>query len=126
MCSKCAITKPLSKFNKNGRGGLRSDCKLCERDLKLSYVYNMTVDEYRAILFAQGFSCAVCGEMFGESNAPCVDHDHDCCPSRKSCGRCNRGLVCHRCNKVLGMVEDDPDLLERLTEYLHDRSTVGL
>ena len=30
-CTKCGETKPLTEFRKNGRGGLRADCKECQR-----------------------------------------------------------------------------------------------
>src|SRR5258706_2383981 len=40
----------------------------------------------------------------------CFDHCH-------ASGRF-RGWICDRCNKVLGLVEDDPALLRALAEYL--------
>ena len=29
-CSKCGKVKLVSKFNKNGKGGIRSICKICQ------------------------------------------------------------------------------------------------
>ena len=64
----------------------------------------------------QNFSC-ICGREFGElfpakrRRTWAVDHDHDCCAEAGSCGACVRGLLCGRCNQVLGLLEEDPRLL---------------
>lgn len=43
---------------------------------------------------------------------------HDCCSGKKSCGQCVRGLLCNRCNPMLGYADDDPSLMWRAIEYL--------
>jgi hypothetical protein len=35
-----------------------------------------------------------------------------------TCGRCIRGLLCQRCNQVLGKMQDSPLLLKRAIAYL--------
>lgn len=74
--------------------------------------YNITQDWYRTVFEKQDGKCP-CGRVFGlEKNTfPCVDHNHICCPNNKSCGKCVRGLLCLRCNQVLGMLDEDPRLL---------------
>jgi len=47
---------------------------------------------------SQDRACAGCKKPMPDADLE-VDHDHDCCPSGWSCGRCVRGLLCHRCNK---------------------------
>lgn len=47
-----------------------------------------------------------------------VDHDHTCCPGKRSCGRCVRGLLCNRCNRALGQFGDDIETLRRAVAYL--------
>jgi hypothetical protein len=51
-----------------------------------------------------------------------VDHDHACCPGPYTCGRCVRGVLCGRCNTVLGKVGDSPALLRSLADYLEGKS----
>lgn len=50
----------------------------------------------------QGRACYLCGVKDGEPWH--VDHVHDCCPGRKSCGRCVVGIACATCNHLEGML----------------------
>lgn len=77
------------------------------------------------VLFQQQRGCCCCGLVFGAKNGnryrPTVDHDHACCPGNHSCGKCVRGLLCQRCNHVLGLYEKWGDihlLPAYLKEYL--------
>lgn len=75
--------------------------------------YKITPERFAALVERQSGKC-VCGKTFGTEKGmlPCIDHDHVCCPSKKrSCGRCVRGLLCNRCNTVLGLLEKEPHLL---------------
>jgi hypothetical protein len=47
-----------------------------------------------------------------------IDHDHSCCDSVKTCGRCVRGILCVNCNAGLGNFDDNADLLVLAIEYL--------
>jgi 16S rRNA C967 or C1407 C5-methylase (RsmB/RsmF family) len=47
-----------------------------------------------------------------------IDHDHGCCSGTGSCGRCVRGLLCNRCNLMLGFANDQPEILRAALEYL--------
>lgn len=69
----------------------------------LRWRYNLTAEAYDALLAAQGGVCAICGQCetatrLGRVLPLSVDHDHACCPSSRSCGRCVRGLLCRSCN----------------------------
>lgn len=71
--------------------------------------YKISLTEYRDLLTEQKDKCAGCLEPFGE-HTPRVDHDHQT-------GKV-RGLLHSKCNSTLGFVDDDPDKLESLAEYL--------
>ena len=66
---------------------------------------------------AQGGQCYLCGDQLSRE-ATVVDHDHDCCPPKKSCAFCRRGLACHLCNTSIGLQHDDPDRLVRIAANL--------
>jgi len=70
--------------------------------------YGITEAEVEA-LRSQG-ECEVCGGAEGLS----IDHDHET-------GQV-RGLLCRGCNLALGHVDDDVDRLQKLIEYLVQKS----
>jgi hypothetical protein len=76
------------------------------REIRLKYHYKMTVDQYEAQLALQGWLCALCPAIQGDDKRRmAVDHDHSCCPGHKTCGKCNRGILCANCNRKLGFLE---------------------
>lgn len=78
--------------------------------------------DYEKLLVNQDFRCAICGvHQSTQNKAFAVDHDHSCCPSKKSCGKCIRGLLCFECNIGLGKFKDDIHLLVRAINYLSNR-----
>lgn len=85
---------------------------------QLKHLYNITAAEYQALLDSQDGVCAICAELCETGKRLAVDHDHRCCPGAKSCGKCIRGLLCRRCNQVLGRLKDDPELFMRAANYL--------
>jgi hypothetical protein len=73
--------------------------------------------------------CAACGEPFVDGFesvlktgnyelVPSIDHDRACCPGEGSCGKCVRGIVHFRCNRMMGHLKDNPELLRKCAEYL--------
>lgn len=64
--------------------------------------------------------CYLCGDPLStESYRDIhVDHDHTCCPKGRTCEYCRRGLACTRCNKLIGAVGDDPELLRKIADNL--------
>jgi hypothetical protein len=97
-------------------------CHQCRKDAadrKRLKDYNVSLETYREMEERQGHMCAICRAPFTDlERKPAIDHFHDCCPKGSSCGGCVRGLLCHRCNTVLGMMNDSPEVLIRAAEYL--------
>ncbi len=93
----------------------------------------ITLAQYEAMEDAQGGVCAICRQPETLTNPKSggrqrlrIDHDHACCTTRPWCGRCVRGLLCHRCNSAIGLLGDDPVLVRSaLTYLLSPRATEG-
>lgn len=83
------------------------------RAYALKHEYGITVEQYEAILEAQGGVCAICGRTRGDKMLA-VDHDHDTGEVR--------GLLCVRCNTALGTFGDNEAGITRVLDYLR-RST---
>ena len=102
-------------------------CATCHRNRRnavslarrLTYVakqYNLTGDEYLALLSRFEGLCWICRYR----KARQVDHDHKCCSGKTSCGKCVRGLLCGPCNKFLGFIRDNVTILQFGIDYLND------
>lgn len=135
QCARCEAIFDLIEFGRYKNGGLNPACKACvaarkrgrytpaeRRAHTLWYHYRLTVDEYNAMLAAQGGGCAICGvtEPPGKGQFA-VDHDHRCCPGLGSCGACVRGLLCTRCNPMIGFARESPTILQAAADYLARR-----
>ena len=73
--------------------------------------YHITPEEWEGIYEAQGEACAGCGYVPKDGGRRLsVDHDHKT--------KHVRGLLCWRCNTVLGWARDNPKTLKRLADYL--------
>lgn len=92
------------------------------RNYMLVYRNGISLEEYEERLAEQDGKCAICQTMSpgGRSKHFHIDHDHRCCPDKKRrlCGRCIRALLCWRCNIVMGLAEDDTELLRHMIAYL--------
>jgi hypothetical protein len=88
------------------------------REIHLKRHYGMSLDHYEQLLAEQGGFCAVCRSppniVNGIERPLSVDHSYK--------SGANRGLLCDRCNLILGHAGDSQELLRRLQVYLakHD------
>lgn len=93
-----------------------------ERRRMLKRKYGITPAQYDAMLSAQGGKCLICEEpetsvdgKTGTLRTLAVDHCH-------TTGKV-RGLLCSRCNTTLGKLEESPQLLRAMWDYLHKHLT---
>lgn len=128
--------KSYEALSKSGRWSVRNRqkhyaiCKLTlaknpkyysqrHRKYLLQKNYGISPAEYDALLKDQNYCCAICGtdKPTGRWKAFAVDHNHDT--------GAVRGLLCNECNRGMGLLKDDINLLRKAAEYLnkHDRKT---
>lgn len=96
----------------------RADHPDYERSVKIKR-YGITLDVYDQMVEDRGGRCDICGSV--PEKRLHVDHDHTCCPGRRSCGKCIRGLLCSKCNLALGGFNDSLDLLISAVNYIEGR-----
>lgn len=75
--------------------------------------YKIDLDCYNELFEKQNGKCAVCGSNnLGKKNAKyfTIDHDHE--------NGNIRGLLCYKCNALLGLANDNIKVLQSAIEYL--------
>jgi len=85
--------------------------KAYHREYFLLRNYGLTIDDKEALLAKQGGRCATCGTDKFNGTGPCVDHNH-------VTGKI-RGILCHDCNRAIGLVRESIPTLRLIIEYLH-------
>lgn len=135
-CGRCRKIKSIDEFfkSKGAYNGLQGHCKDCIREeqrewraknrmrsryysqrLRLREKYGVTYEFYEELLEKHSHKCAICGQPeTRESNGVpilmAVDHDH-------RTGEI-RGILCNNCNRALGLLKDDTEVLRKAIEYL--------
>jgi len=80
---------------------------------KLLSRYGITIDDYDLMMERQDGACAICGATEAAASrfhSFAVDHDHET--------GIVRGLLCIACNRAIGLLGDDPDLLRKAALYV--------
>lgn len=95
--------------------------------------YRVNGNRFDAFWLAQDGKCAGCAQQlahpfnrhFPSGLKPEVDHDHKLDIDDPSYAR---GLLCRRCNDLLGKIQDNRETLQRLATYLknHGDTLYGL
>lgn len=131
-CTKCNVAKEEENFY----GHSRTNCKECTKKRandwyyankeraqtrtqkynkknagrialkKASTTYGISEESLKGLAESQMFLCAICLE----ERPLAVDHCHTT--------GVVRGLLCKKCNSVLGYMDDDPERLRRAAAYL--------
>lgn len=146
-CTKCGLIQPLENMKTDGRAksGYKSPaiCLDCHKESRRAkqritqkarrdtnghtewyrnYMrlrnYQMTAEQFDIWLLSQNGCCAVCGSDSPGERHWALDHDHSCCSTTPTCGNCTRGLLCHKCNRMLGLANDNIEILQSAIQYL--------
>ena len=136
VCPRCKVKQAVSGFQKNATSpdGLQYHCRACRKSIdarpekrkadRQRYhantdgyrnqhyrrSYGITLPEYDALLKRQRGRCAICRNLCKSGKRLAVDHNH-------TTGRV-RGLLCGRCNPLLGYAADDVNMLREAIKYL--------
>lgn len=76
--------------------------------------YGLDPDEVVESFLEHDGKCDICGRLGGEvgkGDRLYIDHDH-------VRAGLFRGWLCANCNNALGLLGDDPDMIDRAAEYL--------
>ena len=86
------------------------------RDYQRRRRYHLDADAHAALLKSQNGKCAACERTDPGPKGWIVDHDH-------KTGKV-RGIVCHKCNVVIGSIERNAYTIKKLFLYIlmHDES----
>lgn len=124
ICRKCKIEKPKTEFGilKHGKIGLMARCKSChneanrqyyhrtdQKNRRLKQIYGIDLTQKKQMFLIQNKACQICEKEF-HLNEAFVDHCH-------TSGNV-RGLLCSKCNTVLGFVKDNTKTLQNAIKYL--------
>lgn len=88
--------------------------RLRGRKSQLKLSYGMTPEDYDQMFVKQGSCCSICKttKPTGKWKVFAVDHCHET-------GQI-RGLLCNECNRGMGLLKDNADLLRKAAEYLEE------
>ncbi len=84
----------------------------------LKKLYNLTEEQYNQLRKDHNYQCAVCFTPETPEKPLHVDHSH--------VTGSVRGMLCHMCNKSLGMLLDSPILIGRLMGYIKSKDSYAV
>lgn len=94
---------------------------------KLNRIYGLTASQHERMIREQGNLCAICHQAesivdarsmgSGKTFSLAIDHDH--------VTGAIRGLLCRRCNQMIGRVHDDAGILRSAADYLDFHARKG-
>jgi hypothetical protein len=88
----------------------RESYNAMNRSYKLRAAYGMSLSDYEGMLASQDGRCAICEGTNPSGKRLAVDHSH--------ATDAVRGLLCSRCNTMIGHACDDVDILLKAVGYL--------
>jgi hypothetical protein len=147
LCLECLEKKPETEFyrqkNPTNPHYRRAKCKICcnkvhseyvrvwkqeinarrsaqnredntqQSAWKLKQLYKISIQDYQMLFDAQNGLCKICGNpQMSQKRRLDVDHCH-------TTGRI-RGLLCIRCNRGIGLLRDNTEVLASAIRYLQE------
>jgi hypothetical protein len=123
-CTKCKIPQALIEFHKSpvSKDGYHSWCKSCKRKNRPNPVaywgktYKLSTIEYTTLFEKHDGCCHICFvKPLPSVNNPnrrrlYIDHNHETGEVR--------GLLCMKCNTMLGFVDENPEIFKSAITYL--------
>lgn len=115
-CAKCGDTKPPSEFSvyRAANDGLGRYCRECDSTVSRSRRYGIPEDRVR--LMAKRIACEACGNTFSSTRHQHFDHRHS--------DGAVRGVLCFRCNGIVGDSLENPSVLRAVARYLERTESV--
>jgi hypothetical protein len=123
-CKACLTIRKISEYRKHRQRYLDASKRYQAKNKRkykshmLSARYGINIDQYETMLTAQNGRCAICKtkDHNGVGKYFHVDHCHK---TKKI-----RGLLCGRCNVMIGMAQDNADRLIAAAAYLRKTGAV--
>lgn len=141
-CITCNISKQIFLFHKNPKmkDGRINECKQChhlrlkisrkdptkkakfkqyQRNSAIKRRYGITTKQFEEMVKLQNNRCVICG------NQPVPDGAYQ--NSKLHIDHCHktnkiRGLLCHLCNRGIGLFRERIDIIEKALKYLKNHS----
>lgn len=127
ICGKCKVEKSSEDFwkKKSRKDGLDAycvECRKADRNPAWSQKhelngFDLTLAQYQQMVSERNGLCDICKEpeqvvdvRTGKVRNLAVDHCHITSKVR--------GLLCYRCNRAIGLLQDDPKRLLSAAAYL--------
>lgn len=127
VCMKCQSKKvgDKTKQNRTARNAYRrkqyAQNPIKEKSAHLKYQYGITIEQYNKMFIAQNGICAICempersiSSKSGNVKKLSVDHNHDTGEIR--------GLLCEKCNRGIGYLDESILIIKRAIDYLTKES----
>ena len=111
-CTRCDRKLLHKEFTSvSGAHGTYQWCNDC----RFAWRYGLTLEKLLELRAESNGECRIC---LRSDRKLCIDHDHSCCPDKRSCGKCVRGLLCGSCNRAIGLLGDDRFRILAAASYL--------
>ncbi len=148
-CIRCGKSKPIDKYyiryhKKHKKEEIETRCKTCVQELSsiwykenferirkrreenpesyesnkartLKYYYGISLEQYKQMLKDCDNKCTICNIELDRSTKKLEPHIDHCHRTDKI-----RGILCGKCNSILGYCDDNTEILKICIKYLED------